>query len=253
MRPLIGITTYTEDARGGTRAAHVTRLPLSYAASVQRAGGRAVLITTDDPGADLLDRLDGLVLAGGSDVDPARYGEAPHPTSAWHNERDEAEFLLLRAALARDLPVLGICRGLQVMVVEAGGRLHQHLPDVLGHEGHRPAGEVGTEPTYGRHTVRLVPGARLHEILGDEVTVNSLHHQGIADPGRLTAVGTHPEDGLIEAVEDPLRTFAIGVQWHPEEMADPRLFEALTQACRGRLTTSRLPPGRQATDRLTVG
>ncbi len=236
MRPLIGITTYTEDARWSARAGHVSLLPLSYAASVHRAGGRAVLITTDDPDADVLDRLDGLVLAGGSDVDPARYGEAPHPTSAWHVERDQAEFLLLRAALDRDLPVLGICRGIQVMVVEAGGRLHQHLPDHFGHSGHRPAGEAGAEPTYGRHTVRLAPGTRLHEILGDEVMVNSLHHQGIADPGGLTAVGTHPEDDLIEAVEDPLRTFAIGVQWHPEEMADPRLFQALTQACRDRLT-----------------
>lgn len=232
MRPWIGITTYTEDARWAVRAGHVSLLPLVYAESVQRAGGRAVLITTDDPGADVLDRLDGLVLAGGSDVDPARYGESPHPTSAWHEERDAAEFLLLQAALARDLPVLGICRGMQIMAVAAGGRLHQHLPDRFGHTRHRPPGEVGAEPTYGQHAVRLVPGTRLHAILGDEVTVASLHHQGVADAGRLAVSGVDPDDDLIEALEDPERTFALGVQWHPEETSDPRLFEALVETCR---------------------
>src|SRR5262245_19089151 len=128
MRPWIGITTYTEEARWGTRAGHVTLLPTAYAEAVNRAGGRAVLVPTDAAGADVLDRLDGLVLAGGSDVDPARYGQAAHPTSAWREERDSAEVLLLRAALARDLPVLGVCRGLQLLVIEYGGQLHQHLP-----------------------------------------------------------------------------------------------------------------------------
>ncbi len=231
MRPWIGITTYTEDARWGTRAGKATLLPIAYATAVNRAGGRAVLIPTDDPEPDALDRLDGLVLAGGSDVDPARYGADPHPTTAWHPERDTAETVLLRAALDRDLPVLGVCRGLQLMAIEYGGRLHQHLPETLGHTGHRPASEHGAEPIYGQQTVRLAPGSRLHTILGDELVGHCLHHQGVADPGRLTPVGWSTTDGLVEAVEDPDRTFTVGVQWHPEVTADPRLFQALVTAC----------------------
>jgi putative glutamine amidotransferase len=233
-RPWIGITTYTEDARWGTRAGHVTLLPTAYAEAVNRAGGRAVLIPTDDPDADTLDRLDALVLAGGSDVEPARYGQPPHPTSAWYEARDEAEFVLLRAALARDLPVLGVCRGLQLLAIEYGGRLHQHLPEALGHEGHRPASEPGTEPGYGTQTVRLAAGSRLHKILGDELVVRCLHHQGVADPGRLTPVGWSATDGLIEAAEDPGRAFTLGVQWHPEMMRDTRLWDALVEAARPR-------------------
>jgi putative glutamine amidotransferase len=232
VRPWIGITTYTEDARWRARSGHVTLLPTAYAEAVNRAGGRAVLLPTDDPGPDSLDRLDGLVLAGGSDVDPARYGQAAHPTSSWVDERDEAEFGLLRAGLARDLPVLGVCRGLQVLVVEYGGQLHQHLPDVLGHDGHRPASEPGAEPRFGGQIVRLAAGTRLHKILGDEVAVRCLHHQGVADPGRLTPVAWCTGDDLIEAVEDPERAFTLGVQWHPEELPDPRLWEALVAAAR---------------------
>ncbi len=231
MRPWIGITTYTDEARWGSRASRASVLPVTYVESVNRAGGRAVLVPTDDPGADIVNRLDGLVIAGGSDLDPARYGEAPHPATAWSAERDEAEFTLLRAALDRNLPVLGICRGMQLIAVAAGGRLLQHLPDVLGHEGHRPA-QAGLEPTYGVHSVRLAPGSRLHGILGDEVLVNSMHHQGVADPGRLTPVGMDPADGLVEALEDPAHDFVVGVQWHPEESDDLRLFEAFVAAAR---------------------
>jgi len=232
VRPWIGITTYTEDASWGARAARVSLLPVGYAESVNRAGGRAVLVPTDDPGIDSLDRLDGLVIAGGSDVDPAHYGAQPHPTTATRPERDAAELTLLRAAVERDLPVLGICRGMQLLAVAYGGRLHQHLPEHLGHDDHRPTTGTDGVARYGRHAVRLLPGSRLHGILGDEVVVNSMHHQGIADPGRLTPVGAHPDDGLIEALEDPGRSFVVGVQWHPEELADPRLFDALVAAAR---------------------
>jgi putative glutamine amidotransferase len=232
VRPWIGITTYTADAQWAGRGGHVTLLPTSYAESVNRAGGRAVLIPADDPGSDALDRLDALVVSGGPDVDPERYGQSAHPTSVWQAERDVAELTLLRAALERDLPVLGVCRGAQLMAVEAGGALHQHLPDTLDHGGHRPASERGAVPSYGRHAVRLAPGTLLHKILGDEVVANSLHHQGIAHPGRLTAVGWSTDDDLIEAVEDPERTFAIGVQWHPEDLPDATVWNAFVEAAR---------------------
>jgi putative glutamine amidotransferase len=227
-RPLIGISTYTEDAQWGRTSDHVTLLSTAYAESVNRSGGRAVLIPTDDPGTDLLEHLDGLILAGGSDVDPARYGQRPHPESVWRPERDVAEFLYLAAALERDMPILGICRGLQLLAIAYGGHLHQHLPDLLGHHAHRIATNTGQ--ILGEHPVRLEPGTRLHKILGDEVIVNSLHHQGVADPGRLTPAGWCPDDDLLEAAEDPAHTFVLGVQWHPERMSDPRLFDALVEA-----------------------
>ena len=136
-RPLIGLTTYVQNARYSSFEAPSAVLPLAYVESVHASGGRAVLITTDDPGPDVLDRIDGIVFTGGSDVDPVHYGDEPHAETKWVEQRDRAELLLLRAALERDLPLLGVCRGFQLMAVAAGGRLHQHLPDVFGHGGHR--------------------------------------------------------------------------------------------------------------------
>jgi putative glutamine amidotransferase len=237
-RPVIGLTTYAEETRFGLQDTFAAVLPLAYVHAVHSTGGRAVLITPDDPDEDILDRIDGIIFAGGSDVDPALYGEAPHPTTNVKPERDTAEMLLLRAALARDLPLLGICRGMQLMAVAFGGRLHQHLPDVLGHTGHRPT----SGPKFGEHPVRLVAGTMCHKILGEEVTVNSFHHQGIADPGRLTVAGWSPEDELIEAAEDPSRSFAIGVQWHPEDTNDFRVFAALAEAAAERQHQTRRTP-----------
>jgi putative glutamine amidotransferase len=237
-RPVIGLTTYAEETRFGLQDTFAAVLPLAYVHAVHSTGGRAVLITPDDPDEDILDRIDGIIFAGGSDVDPALYGEAPHPTTNVKPERDAAEMLLLRAALARDLPLLGICRGMQLMAVAYGGRLHQHLPDVLGHTGHRPT----SGPKFGEHPVRLVAGTMCNKILGEEVTVNSFHHQGIADPGRLTVAGWSPEDELIEAAEDPSRTFAIGVQWHPEDTNDFRVFAALAEAAAERQHQTRRTP-----------
>jgi putative glutamine amidotransferase len=225
-RPVIGLTTYAEAARFGVQDTLAAVLPLAYVHAVHASGGRAVLITPDDPDVDILDRIDGILFTGGSDVDPSRYGEAPHPTTSVKPERDNAEMLLMRGALDRDLPLLGICRGLQLMAVMYGGRLHQHLPDVLGHTGHRPT----SGPKFGQHPVRLVPGTMGHKILGDELIVNSFHHQGVADPGQLIASGWCPEDHLIEVAEDSGRTFALGVQWHPEETSDFRVFQALVEA-----------------------
>ncbi|GAA4163807.1 gamma-glutamyl-gamma-aminobutyrate hydrolase [Phytohabitans flavus] len=230
-RPLIGLTTYAENARFGANDTFSAILPLRYVHAVHESGGRAVLITPDAPDADVLDDIDGIMFTGGSDVDPTLYGEPPHPTTNVNPQRDAAELLLLRAAVARDLPVFGICRGMQLMAVGYGGSLHQHLPDVLGHEGHRPT----SGPKFSqRHPVRLLPHSRAHAILGDEATVNSYHHQGVRDPGGLTPVGWCPDDGLIEVVEDPSRTFVLGVQWHPEVSDDFRVFEAFVEAANAR-------------------
>ena len=225
-RPIIGLTTYAEEARFGLQDTFAAVLPLSYVHAVHSSGGRAVLVTPDDPDPDVLAGLDGIMFTGGSDVDPALYGESPHPTTHVKPERDTAEMMLMRAAIAEGLPMLGICRGIQLMAVAYGGRLHQHLPDVLGHHGHRPL----HGPKFGEHAVRLRPGSRAAGILGDAVMVNSFHHQGVADPGRLAATGWSPEDDLIEVVEDPALPFAVGVQWHPEDTNDFRLFAALVEA-----------------------
>jgi putative glutamine amidotransferase len=284
-RPVIGLTTYAEKARFGLLDTFAAVLPLAYVHAVHESGGRAVLITPDDPDVDILERIDGMVFAGGSDVDPGLYGEVAHPTTLVRPERDKAELLLLGAALERDVPLLAICRGIQLMTVLCGGRLYQHLPDVLGHTGHRPTtGPTGPDASLasfatgpdaslasfatgpdaslasfatgpdaslasfatgpdaslasfakvGEHPVRLEAGTLCRKILGDEVIVNSFHHQGIADPGRLTPAGWCPEDELLEAVEDTSCTFAVGVQWHPEDTTDFRLFEALVEVAGSR-------------------
>jgi putative glutamine amidotransferase len=225
-RPLIGLTTYAEPQRLSGRELPCVSLPAGYVRAVHASGGRAVLIASDDAGEDVLDRLDGLVLCGGSDLGPSYYHESPHETVVVRPERDAAEMLLLRAALDRDLPVLGICRGLQLMAVAYGGRLHQHLPDALGSDRHRPAGE----PRYGEHAVTIEPGTLSHKVLGDGLTVNSFHHQGIASVGGLRATGWCPADGLVEVVEDPAKRFVFGVQWHPEDTDDHRVFAALVEA-----------------------
>src|SRR5436190_7659605 len=148
-RPVIGLTTYAEEARFGLNDTFAAVLPLSYVHAVHASGGRAVLVTPDAPDTDVLDGLDGIMFTGGSDVDPGLYGEQPHPTTVVKPERDAAELMLMRAALAADLPLLGICRGMQLMAVAYGGRLYQHLPDTLGHNDHRPL----YGPKFGEHIV----------------------------------------------------------------------------------------------------
>lgn len=230
MRPLIGITAPVEQARYGVWERMVTLLPQRYVDAVHRAGGRAVLLPPSPEGADVLaDRLDGLLLSGGVDIDPSRYGAERDPhTQPSRPERDEGELAVLHRATEADLPVLGVCRGMQLMCVAAGGSLIQHLPDAIGSDRHQ--GAVGI---YVEHDVRIVPGTRLAAVLGDTVRVPSYHHQGVADPGGL-AVAAYAEDGAVEAVDRPGAAFAFGVLWHPEMGADPRLFEALVAAARVR-------------------
>lgn len=238
-RPLIGMTSYAQQVSYGGNEMLAGMLPMSYVKAVHAVGGRAVLVTPDDPGTDVLESLDGMVFAGGGDVDPAQWGAPQHPETEPDPGRDASELLLMRAAVEADLPLLGVCRGMQVMAVATGGSLHQHLPDLVGHERHRAA--AGTDPLaagaadFGRHEVELQAGSAARELLGERITVNSFHHQGVDDPGRFTVTGWCPEDKVAEILEDRSLTFALGVQWHPERTGDLRVFQALVEAARRRM------------------
>jgi putative glutamine amidotransferase len=227
-RPVVGITSYVEQARWGVWDVPAVLLPYRYAERVAEAGGRPVVLPPSADGVDdVLDRLDAVVFAGGSDLEPSLYGQQAHPeTTGVRPLRDAGELPLVRAALARDLPLLGICRGMQLLSVACGGALHQHLPEVVGHDGHRAAPGV-----YALHDVRLARGSRVHAILGERASVPSYHHQGVASAGSLTVSGWAHDD-TIEAVEAPGHRFALGVLWHPEASEDLRLFEALVATAR---------------------
>jgi putative glutamine amidotransferase len=226
MRPVIGITASFDRARWSLWRDEVALVPAAYVRAVQAAGGQPVVLPPDGDAAAVIGRLDALVLSGGADVGPLRYGADPDPrTTDVRDDQDAAELALLDAALHQGTPVLGICRGLQLLAVANGGRLHQHLPATPGHEQHG-----GHDGRWTEHEVALVPGTRLHALLGDVVAANSGHHQGVADPGTLVVAG-HSPDGLIEAaeVDADRHPFAVGVQWHPEMTGDARLFEALVR------------------------
>lgn len=229
MRPLIGITAYAEDARFGVWDIPCALAPLAYVRKVEAAGGRALLVPPSNDGVDeTLDALDGVVFTGGPDLDPALYDAEPHAeTTNVRPERDRAEIALLTAALARDMPVLAICRGSQVLNVALGGDLEQHVPDLVGHEGHKE-----TPGVFSEHSVEVAGGSRLETILGSRVEVKSHHHQGYGRLGKGLEVVARAEDGTIEAFEVGDRTFALGVLWHPEEGDDLRLFEELVEAAR---------------------
>lgn len=230
---LIGITTYREPADYGVwREIPCALIPHAYVAHVEAAGATAVLIPprldADEEWAQrLLGRLDGLVLAGGVDVEPARYGSDPHPSiQSSRPERDTSELALARASAALDMPTLGICRGMQVMAVERHGVLNQHLPDSVGHDDHSIA-----PGQYNDHVVRLTEGSLAHRVLGDEVTVPSYHHQAVETHPGYAASGW-ADDDTLEALEDPAAAFRLAVQWHPEVGEDDRLFVALVRAAR---------------------
>lgn len=227
-RPLIGLTTYLEPARYGVWSQDTALLPRAYVDVVARVGGWPVLLPpVADLDASVVGALDGLVLSGGGDVDPSRYGADRHPaTGGTSVVRDAAEEALLQAALSADVPVLGVCRGMQVLNVALGGTLAQHLPDEVGHERHRPA-----PASFGRTTVTLAADSLVGELLGEEAEVHCYHHQAVASlAADLVAVG-RADDGTVEAVELRGPRFAVGVQWHPEVDGDDcRLFAALVDA-----------------------
>ena len=189
-------------------------------------GGRPLLVPPSEDGvAETLEVLDGLVFSGGSDIDPETYGADPHPeTSHPRPERDEAELALLQAALERDMPVLAICRGSQLLNVARGGDLVQHLPEVVGDDKHKV-----TPGLFATHDVAVEPESRLGSLIGRAAHVQSHHHQGIGRVGEGLDVVAFADDGTAEAVEDRQGRFTVGVLWHPEEGEDLRLFEALVE------------------------
>lgn len=226
--PLIGLTTYREEAAWGVWQQRADVLPTQYAVAVEATGGVPVLLPPlAQVGAaeSVVARLDGLVISGGADVDPGRYDAAPHPrTASWRADRDAWEVALLDAADARGLPVLGVCRGMQVMAVHAGGTLEQHVPDVVAHEQHSPGGDE-----FGTIAVATAPGSRLAALVGERLTVRCHHHQSVtAHPG-FTAVA-RADDGTLEAMEAPGERFRVGVQWHPETAEDVGLLAGLVRA-----------------------
>ncbi len=229
MRPVVGITTYLTPARFGVWELESALVPSDYVRAVERAGGRPLLVPPSEDGLEeTLDALDGLLFSGGSDLDPDTYGQDAHPeTTGIVPERDRAELALLQAALERDMPVLAVCRGSQVLNVARGGDLVQHLPEVVGDEKHKH-----TPGSFADHDVALEPETRLAALLGERAPVKSHHHQGFGRLGEGLREAAHAEDGTLEAVEDPSRRFVLGVLWHPEAGADMRLFEALVEEAR---------------------
>ena len=226
--PLIGLTTYREEAAWGVWRQRADVLPTQYAAAVEATGGVPVLLPpVAQPGAAdaVVARLDGLVISGGADVDPGRYGEVAHPrTAGWRPDRDAWESALLGAADGARLPVLGVCRGMQVMAVRAGGTLEQHTPDRVGHERHSPGGDV-----FGDIGVETAPGSRLRRLVGDRLEVGCHHHQAVTTYPGFEAVA-FSADGTLEAMERPGDRFCLAVQWHPESRADAGLFRGLVAA-----------------------
>ena len=237
--PLVGLSAYSGPARWAIWDRTATLLPTVCPDRVARAGGLPVLVPPM-PGIEaVVARLDGLVLPGGGDIDPARYGADPHPrTRGITPGRDAAELALLDAAVAAGVPVLGICRGVHLLNVLRGGTLHQYVPDVAGHLGHQP--EPGV---YGRQQVRLAPGSRIAEIMDiDTALVPCHHHQAVDRLGTGLVATAWADDGTVEAVELADHPFAVAVQWHADQDEDDRLFRAfVAAAARRREATAPMP------------
>lgn len=228
--PVIGLTTYRQDAAWGVWSTRADLLPTEYAVAVEAAGGLPLLlppVALPSAAATVVSRIDALVVCGGADVDPRVYGAQPHPrTTGWQPDRDQWELALLTGADDAQLPVLGICRGMQLMAVHAGGTLDQHTPDLVGHEQHSPSGD-----SYGDVTVVTEPGSRVAELVGPRVEVSCHHHQSVASHPGFTAVA-RAADGTLEAMEAVGERFRLAVQWHPETRDEIGLMAGLVQAAR---------------------
>jgi putative glutamine amidotransferase len=240
-RPLIGISAYSEQARWGAWEAAAILLPRRYADRVAQAGAIPVLLPPVPGVEEALERLDGLVLSGGGDIDPARYGAEPAPeTAKVRAERDAAELAMLAKALSLGLPVLGICRGMQLINVARGGSLHQHLPNVVGHNEHLPS-----PGSFGMHDVTITAGTRLAGIVGRpdqlSVAVPTHHHQAVDRLGEGVSATAWAADGTVEAIELDSREhgFVLAVQWHPEAGDDLSLFRAVAIAAADRMAAAR--------------
>jgi gamma-glutamyl-gamma-aminobutyrate hydrolase PuuD len=242
-RPVIGISTYLEDARWGVWSRPAALLPRTYVDAVVAAGGTPVLLPPVPAAGGAVAAVDALVLAGGADLDPASYDAGRHSmTGPTYPERDAAELRLLRHTLDAGKPVLGVCRGMQLLNVALGGGLAQHLPDVAGHLAHQPA-----PAQFGSSVVRVRPASRLAGIVGTELTVSCYHHQAIDGVGAgLVPAAWAASDETVEAIELTGDQFVLGVQWHPEEDVDVRLFRALVDAAGGPARR-----GSEAADRST--
>jgi putative glutamine amidotransferase len=229
-RPLIGITSYEpEEVRTGVWVFSAALTPSAYVEAVVRAGGRPLIIPPVEEGVEeTLDALDGVIFSGGEDLDPAHYRAERHPETKGVDEaRDRAELALLQAALDRDMPVLAVCRGSQVLNVALGGDLVQHLPEVVGHDEHKH-----TPGEFADHDVHVSPDSRLGQLVGERAPVKSHHHQGFGRLGAGLREVAWADDGVVEGLEDPERRFALGVLWHPEVGEDFALFEALVDEAR---------------------
>jgi putative glutamine amidotransferase len=237
MRPLIALSSYVTEItwNDGVDRLQAAMLPFAYVTAIERAGGLPILTPSilhereqSEAARQLVAQVDGLLISGGPDVEPARYGQDAHPLSAWQSQRDGWEMSLVLAALECNLPILGICRGAQVLNVVLGGSLVQHLPDQVGHDSHKaiPGG-------YGNHAVRLAPDSLLGALLGEEsLLAPSSHHQSVGRLGNGVVATAWAPDGTIEAIEVPSRDFVIGVQWHPEMSDDLRLFTQFVDRAR---------------------
>ncbi|MFF8033340.1 MULTISPECIES: gamma-glutamyl-gamma-aminobutyrate hydrolase family protein [unclassified Streptomyces] len=226
-RPLIGISTYAESGvRWGVWQMDAALLPAVYPSLVQRAGGLAAMLPPDAPehAPAAVARLDGLVVAGGPDVEPVRYGAEPDPrTGPPARARDAWELALIEAALDRRIPLLGICRGMQLLNVALGGTLVQHV------DGH-----AGTPGVFGRHAVKPVPGTRYAALVPEQASVPTYHHQAVDRLGEGLVPSAHAEDGTVEAIELPSAPWVLGVQWHPEMGEDLTVTRALVTTARTR-------------------
>jgi putative glutamine amidotransferase len=223
--PLIGITTSINSIQYEVGNQSVVMLPANYPNAVHKAGGIALLLVEGDEPEEVLDILDGIIFSGGRDIDPILYGqEGVDQTKDVRGTQDEWEINLMRGAIERDLPILCTCRGHQLLCIERGGELHQHLPETKGFENH---GATGGK--WSNHQVYLEKGSILEGLLGAEILVNSGHHQGVFSAGDLSVVG-RTDDGLIEAVELDGMTFLISTQWHPEMTSQDEIFTALITA-----------------------